>query len=223
MSISIRLNNIKKSYYLGKVSIDVLKDFSLEIPNGITALVGPSGSGKSTLLNILGLIDMPNSGEVFFDNRDMTSLDSTELTTYRRSNIGFIFQSFSLIQSLSVKDNIEYPMLKVVKGSKKRLEMIKNSLEDVGMSEYLNARPNTLSGGQMQRVAIARALVKTPSIILADEPTASLDSANSDKILSLIVDLNKKYNTTVIIATHDTDLLKKIPQRLTIRDGKIIN
>lgn len=217
-----QLSNIKKNYILDSIEIPALQGVSLEVwKQERIALVGPSGSGKSTLLHILGTVDRPTAGSILFHGESMLDLTEGELADIRSKEIGFIFQNYNLIPVLSVFENVEYPLrMRKTKLSKEVVERIMHLLEEVGLADYARRKPNELSGGQRQRVAIARALVINPSVILADEPSANLDSKTSTKILELITGLSKKYGSTVVFSTHDYRVLDYVDRKLFLSDGK---
>ncbi|MBT6119940.1 ABC transporter ATP-binding protein [bacterium] len=219
----VELKNINKDYYLGTTVVHALKNINLTIEKGsFSAIVGPSGSGKTTLLNIIGCIDKSNSGSVQIHGNQIDSLTDNQLTELRLFNIGFIFQSFHLIPVLNVLENIEFPLLLMNKYSKKEIRMkALDMMEAVQITDQKNHRPPELSGGQRQRVAIARALVTNPEIVLADEPTANLDSETGSVILTLMKNLNKTRKTTFLFSTHDPEILKYADSSITIRDGQI--
>lgn len=215
-----KLSCVSKYYMSGELRQYALKEVDLEIlPGEFVFLTGPSGSGKSTLLGILGLINMPSSGEFFFEDRSVPNLVDRELASIRRNKIGIIFQHFNLHPALSALENVMYPLylLKDRQAKEKAME----ALEEVGMKDYAERRPRQLSGGQMQRVSIARAFVKRPEIIIADEPSANLDSENSALVYDLIESLNRKKNITVVVATHDKEFLKADGRTVMIKDGNI--
>lgn len=219
----IELKNIKKTYYLGETKIEALKGIDLTLKKGeFAALIGKSGSGKSTLLHILGTIDTPDSGEFYLEKENVLSLDEDEKSLLRNNKIGFIFQSFHLVPVLNVYENIELPLLiqKNISAKEKRTR-IEQAIESVGLSSFYKHPPNKLSGGQRQRVAIARALVTQPSLILADEPTANLDSDTTHKIVDLLLDLNQKMNVTFLFCTHDEKLMDRVQRQVRIQDGII--
>ncbi len=221
MSI-IKTNHLCKKYQMGKNIINALNDVNLEIEKGeYICVAGPSGSGKSTFLNLLGLIDTPTSGEIIFGGQNVFLMKNKEIHRFRKEKIAFIFQNFNLIPILSAYENIDFPMLinRVPKEERKR--RIDQLTEAVGIREFLDHRPDELSGGQQQRVAIARALVTRPEVVLADEPTANLDTANTNNILGLLKELQKHEKTTFIIATHDPDIMKQADRLIKIRDGKV--
>lgn len=232
-NVLYRINNISKSYKLNKISVEALKNISLTLEKNIsTAFIGPSGSGKSTLLHILGSIDSPDSGNVLFNEINLSLLNDEEHSRIRSEKIGFIFQNFNLIPVLNVFENIEYPlrMRCLQKGqignrkiSQAEKEKILEVIEEVGLKDHLKHKPGELSGGQRQRVAVARALVIEPEVILADEPTANLDSKTGLKILELIKRLSEKHKTTPIFSTHDPKVIEFVEKKITLCDGEIIN
>lgn len=214
--------NITKEYQLGKTIVPALRGVDLEISKGeYVCVAGPSGAGKSTLLNMLGMLDEPTGGEILFDSRNITTMKEKELHKFRKSKITFIFQSFNLIPVLNAYENIEFPLLLQKFDKKEREKRIKKITEEVGIADYLKHRPDELSGGQRQRVAIARAVVTRPEVIMADEPTANLDSATGRSILELMRRLNKEENTTFIIASHDEKIMSQADRLIKVIDGKI--
>lgn len=221
----IQLSDVTKEYFLGTTKVEALKGVSFEITQGeFTAIAGPSGSGKSTILNMIGCIDNPTSGRVILGGDDVSSLPDKKLTKYRRSTISFIFQSFNLIPVLNVFENIELPLLLEKNGldEKARRERVMKLIEEVGLQERIKNKPNELSGGQRQRVAIARALVTQPLVILADEPTANLDSATGAKILELMQELNQREGTTFLFSTHDAHIMNQARRVIGVKDGLIV-
>lgn len=217
----ISIHNLKKSYQMGKVSVPALRGITYDFLEGFTVIAGPSGSGKSTLLNIIGCLDKPNEGQVFFNGDSLTDFKEKDLSRLRRTKIGFIFQSFSLIPVLSVFDNVEYPILKSGISVKERRDRVRIMLESVGLKGYLKRFPRELSGGQMQRVAIARALISHPKLIIADEPTANLDSKTGKNIIQLLEQMQKDHGASIIIASHDENVLKHVNRQVFIKDGLI--
>lgn len=214
--------NITKEYRLGKTIVPALRGVDLEISKGeYVCVAGPSGAGKSTLLNMLGMLDEPTTGEILFDSQNITAMKDKELHKFRKSKITFIFQSFNLIPVLNAYENIEFPLLLQKVEKKEREERIRKITEEVGIAKYLKHRPDELSGGQRQRVAIARAIVTAPEVIMADEPTANLDSATGRSILDLMRRLNKEENTTFIIASHDDKIMNQADRLIKVIDGKI--
>lgn len=216
----IEIKNLKKSYENG--NIKALNGIDLTIREGeFVSIIGPSGSGKSTLLNMLGALDIPDSGEIMVAGYDLRK--NNKLNEFRGKKIGFIFQLHNLIPNISVVENIEIPMYTQDKSSKQMREDALNLLEIVGLKDKANMKPNKLSGGERQRVAIARSLANNPSIILADEPTGSLDSKTSTKILEELHKLHKEKNITLIVVTHDMTVAKLADRIIEVLDGKIIN
>ncbi len=223
MASIVELKGVTKAYPLGKVSVQALQGIDLAIDKGeFTTIAGPSGSGKTTLLNLIGCIDVPTTGEVYVDGQSTTSLTEKALTLLRLHKLGFIFQSFNLIGVLSVYQNVEFPLL--LKGGSSREERerrIHEMVEKVGLKEQLQQKPNELSGGQRQRVAIARALVTRPSIVLADEPTANLDSETGKSIIDLMKEINRTDATTFIFSTHDPSVMQRATRVIRVVDGRI--
>ena len=221
----VELEGVRKEYLLGKTKVEALRGVDLTIEKGsFLAIAGPSGSGKSTMLNMFGCIDTPTAGVVRVDGQDISKLSNKELTRYRREKIGFIFQSFNLIPVLDVYENIEFPLLLGKTLSKKeRRERVMRFIEEVGLSERIKNKPAELSGGQRQRVAIARALVSRPLIVLADEPTANLDSATGVKIVELMRKINEEDQTTFIFSTHDGHIMREARKIVRILDGRIVD
>jgi len=219
----IEVKNLKKVYKVGELNLTVIHDFSLTIGEGeFISLIGPSGSGKSTVLNMLGCLDTPTSGTLNINNKDISSLNQTELANFRGENIGFIFQSFNLIPVLTVYENIEYPLIMIQNlPENERKIRIENLLKEVGMYDQKDKTPDKISGGQMQRVAIARALVTNPKIVFADEPTANLDSKTAHMIIELLKKIQKEHNTTFIFATHDDKIVSNVDRLITLVDGNI--
>jgi putative ABC transport system ATP-binding protein len=218
-----RLENVYKVYKTKAMEYVALRDVNLEIEKGdFIALVGPSGSGKSTLLYILGLLESATSGKIYLLDREISKLNEREKSRIRNRTIGFVFQSYNLVNHLSVYENIELPLIIAEIPKHERERMIEKVLEIIpGIRELVKKRPNQLSMGQQQRVAIARALVINPEIVLADEPTANLDTATGNSIVKLIRELNEELKITVIMATHDPEMLKYAKGIVRIRDGKI--
>ncbi len=217
----IRLEAATKTYRLGETTVPALRGVSLDLHQGeFTALVGPSGSGKSTLLNLVGCIDEPDTGSVHVEGIDVASLSDDERSRLRNRRIGFIFQSFNLVPVLDVQENVELPLLVHEKlQAAERRERIAQALADVGLADFARHPPDKLSGGQRQRVAIARALVTHPILVLADEPTANLDSETARRILDLMVDLNQRRKVTFLFSTHDEKLMARVVRHVHIRDG----
>jgi putative ABC transport system ATP-binding protein len=208
---------------LGETRVDALRGVSFDIEKGeFLAIAGPSGAGKSTILNMVGCIDTPSEGKVLIDGTEVEHLSDTELTRYRRVKIGFIFQSFNLIPVLNVYENIEFPLLlRRSLSRKEREKTVMHFIEEVELSDRLKNKPSELSGGQRQRVAIARALVTNPVIVLADEPTANLDSETGHKIVELMRTINSVEKTTFIFSTHDNHIMEHARRIINIRDGQV--
>ncbi|MGM0508937.1 MAG: ABC transporter ATP-binding protein [Fusobacteriota bacterium] len=220
----IELKNVKKNYSLGETTVEALKGINLDVKQGdFFSIVGPSGSGKTTLLNLIGCIDKPTSGNIKIHEEEVTELKDKQVTNIRLNKIGFIFQTFNLIPVLNVRENVEFPLLLMKNISKKEIKSRVNKLvEEVGLTKYIDHKPSELSGGQRQRVAIARALVTNPDIVLADEPTANLDSVTSNGILELMKKLNEIEKTTFIFSTHDPEVLKYAKSKVEIKDGLLV-
>ena len=219
---SITLKNLNKIYGSGEAEVKALKNINLNIEQGeFVAIVGQSGSGKSTLLHLIGGVDIPSSGEVIIDGKNIYKLKEKELSILRRRKLGFIFQFFNLIPVLTAQENIEMPVL--LDNEKIDKKYMNELLRILGLEERKNNYPSQLSGGQQQRVSIGRALANKPSIILADEPTGNLDSKNSKEVLELLKYCAKKYNQTLILITHDINIAKSADRVITIEDGEIIS
>ncbi len=220
----IEINELKKDYALGKTTVNAIRGVDLSIEKGdFLSIIGPSGSGKTTLLNIIGCIDHATSGSVKIAGKEITSLNDKKITDIRLHQIGFIFQTFNLIPVLNCLENVEFPLL--LMKNRTRGEVRKKALsllEAVGLNEHINHRPSELSGGQRQRVAIARALVTNPDIVLADEPTANLDSVTGASILDAMRAMNEREHTTFIFSTHDGNVLKYARKVIKIKDGLIV-
>ncbi len=220
----IAVKGVSKVFKVGEENFTALRDINLEIDSGsFMSFVGPSGSGKTTILNLIGGLDVPTAGNIFFKNTKLSSMNRNQMAQYRRKNIGFIFQTYNLFPVYSVYENILFPLL--LNGSKEKdaRERVMNIVNKVGLSDQVKKRPSQLSGGQCQRVAIARALVKDPLLILADEPTANLDSKNSLQILELMSELNKQYKAAVVFSTHDEKVTRYVRREVGLEDGKIIS
>lgn len=221
----IQLDNVKKVYTLGKTEVHAVRGVSFAIEKGdFASIVGPSGSGKSTILNLIGCIDQPTDGRVIINGTATEGLKDKALTNLRHETLGFIFQSFNLIPVLNVYENIEFPLLlgKNKMGKKETKEWIEYLVEAVGLKEHIIHKSNELSGGQRQRVAIARALVTKPEIVLADEPTANLDSKTGQSILDLMRKMNADLNTTFVFSTHDTTIMDIADHVIRLLDGLIV-
>jgi putative ABC transport system ATP-binding protein len=217
------LRDIQKIYQKGSVSVEALKGINLLIEKGeFLSIMGPSGSGKTTLLNIIGCLDVPTKGEVIYDGVALKNLKEDELSEYRKKNIGFIFQSYNLIPVLTVKENIELPLVVEKKLSPaEREKRVMELIEAVGLKGMEGRYPRELSGGQEQRVAIARALVKKPILVLADEPTANLDSVTAEEIIEIMKQMNEIEKTTFIFSTHDPRVEKHAKRLIILKDGQI--
>jgi putative ABC transport system ATP-binding protein len=219
----VRLRQVAKTYRSGTLEVPALRGISFEIPSHrFSVIVGASGSGKTTLLNLIGSIDSPSSGTVEVCGEEIAALSDDTLSDFRARNIGFIFQTFSLVPVLSAYENVEYPLLLVGMPQAERRRRTLAMLEAVGLTGQAQQRPNELSGGQRQRVAIARALVKEPQIVLADEPTANLDSATGASIIDLMRRVQVQSRTTFIFATHDLKLMSHADETFVIRDGELV-
>ena len=219
----IRVENVSKEYRLGTQMVPALHNVSLSIEEGVfLAIAGPSGSGKSTLLNLIGCIDTPTTGRVLIDGQDTSGHTPDELADLRARTIGFIFQTFNLFPVLSAEENVEYPLLQFPElGRDERRARVAKFLDVVQLSKHTRHRPSELSGGQRQRVAIARALATHPKIILADEPTANLDSRTGAGILELMKDINRHFQTTFVFSTHDKKVIAKADRLIRIEDGRV--
>jgi putative ABC transport system ATP-binding protein len=216
------LTDVRRRFMLGSTVVDALRGITVRIRRGeFVAVWGPSGSGKSTLMNMIGLIDRPNQGTVVLDGRDITGLDDNALTDYRSRHIGFVFQSFNLVPVLSAVENVMLPL--EIRGEPARTARPRAMalLAEVGLADFAAFRPDRLSGGQRQRVAIARALIGEPSLVVADEPTANLDSENGRIVLDLMLAMNQKKGVTFVFTTHDPRLLSRVHRRIQLRDGLI--
>ncbi len=219
-----KIENVTRSFNIGKIETQALRGVNLSIENGeFTALVGPSGSGKTTLLQIIGCLDQPSSGQVFVNGKDVSKLNRNQRADIRRGTIGFIFQFFALIPTLSAYENVEMPLLLVGKSSSERRARVSQLLESVGLSDRAHHRPDQLSGGEQQRVAIARALATRPAMILADEPTANLDTANGKQIMETMTRLNQETGITFVFATHDPRVIHYARRVVTLQDGRVVD
>lgn len=222
----IEIRDLKKSYQLGKTTVEALRGVNFSVAEGeFTVVLGPSGSGKTTLLNIIGCLDRATSGSYILDGEDVSSRDFNELAEVRNYKIGFIFQNFNLIPVLNVIENIEFPCLVREKQEDrvKLRERVRALCAEVGLERFMKHKPDELSGGQRQRVAIARALITQPRLVLADEPTANLDSQTSDQILELMQKLNREHSTTFLFATHDPRVMDLARRTVRIKDGLVVS
>ena len=218
-----RVNNATRVFKIGEVETKALRGVNLSIENGeFTALVGPSGSGKTTLLQLIGLLDKPTTGNVAINGQDATNLNRNQRADLRKNAIGFVFQFFALIPTLTAYENVEMPLL--LNGTKpaQRKARVNQMLEAVGLSDRAHHRPDQLSGGQQQRVAVARALATNPKLILADEPTANLDTENGKQVMEIMQKLNKETGVTFVFATHDPRVISYAKRVVTLRDGLIV-
>lgn len=220
----VRLQNVVKTYDDDGLKVTAIKGISLEIPRRRFAMiVGPSGSGKTTLLNLIGCIDTPTSGHIEVAGQDVARLSDNKVTDFRARNVAFIFQNFSLYPVLSAYENVEYPLLLIGMPAPQRRERTMTLLEAVGLADQARQRPNQLSGGQKQRVAIARALVKHPEIVLADEPTANLDTHTGAQIIELMRKMQHEQEVSFIFASHDPQLISHAEETFVIRDGELVD
>jgi putative ABC transport system ATP-binding protein len=220
----IEIKNVEKTYNGSEVKVHAVNGVSLSFEEGeFTAIVGPSGSGKTTLLNMLGGLDIPTSGEIIIGGQNISTLKGSKLIDFRLHNIGFVFQSYNLIPVLTAKENTEFVMQMQGIPRASRDKRVKELLTAVGLGDRLDSRPSRLSGGQQQRVAVARALASKPKFILADEPTANLDSKSTENLLDLMEKLNREEKVTFIFSTHDARVMKKARRVITLEDGKIIS
>jgi len=223
MSSLVRLENVTKIYGSDGVEFPALGGVSFSVEAGeFLSIAGPSGSGKTTALNIIGCLDKPSGGSLFLEDTDISSRKSSELADIRRHKIGFIFQTFNLVPILTAFENVEFPLiLKGYTGKEERRVLVEQILTEVGLKDFLHRKPSQLSGGQQQRVAIARALVKKPKLILADEPTANLDSKTGEEVLELMLQLNQKTGATFIFSTHDKMVMDYARRLILLKDGRI--
>ncbi len=219
----IMLDNVWKTYKMGEVKVNALRGLNLAIKEGeFVAIMGPSGSGKSTAVNMVGALDMPTKGKIYLENKDISKLSESDLAQIRGKKIGFIFQQFNLINTLSALENVALPM--VFQGIRKeeRLETGEKLLQMVGLKERIDHKPTELSGGEQQRVAIARALANNPEVVLADEQTGNLDSKTGETVISFLSNLNKKEGKTIIMVTHDMNVAKHAHRIEFLKDGMIV-
>ncbi len=221
--IAARLVDVEKTYQVGAVEVPAVRGVSLEIePGAFLALVGPSGSGKTTVLNLLGALDTPTAGDIWIDGQATSGLSPKALADFRNTHLGFVFQTFNLIPVLTARENVELPLqLKGVTDRASRRKQVDAILNDVGIGELADRRPAELSGGQQQRIAIARALVKNPTLVLADEPTANLDSDTSEEIMAVMESMNAVHGTTFVFSTHDPLVMRHATRLVQLRDGRV--
>lgn len=218
----VTAENIKKSYFQGKMQVFALRGMSVSVGQGeFMALAGPSGSGKTTMLNIVGGIDTPDSGDIIVDGNDYSDMKQSQLAELRLNKIGFVFQAYNLIPVLSAEENVEYIMLLQGVAAIERKKKARAILDDVGLEGKYNRRPSELSGGQQQRVAVARAIVSNPAIVLADEPTANLDSKTGESLLNMMRTMNKEKKVTFIFSTHDNMVMDYAKRIVKLKDGRI--
>lgn len=217
-----KVENVTRVFKIGKVETQALRGISLSIDDGeFTALVGPSGSGKTTLLQLIGCLDQPTSGQVFVKGQDVSRLNRNQRADMRRGTIGFVFQFFALIPTLTAYENVEMPLLLNRHTPKERRERVMQLLEAVSLSDRAYHRPDQLSGGEQQRVAVARALAPNPALILADEPTANLDTTNGEQVMDIMTQLNQETGVTFVFATHDPRVIKYARRVITLHDGLV--
>jgi putative ABC transport system ATP-binding protein len=218
----IDIKDVHKSYTLGDVTTHALRGVDLSIGRGeFTAIAGPSGSGKTTLLNLVGCLDTPDSGAIAIDGQDLTGLSPRGLSDLRRDKLGFVFQAYNLIPVLSARENVEFVMLLQNVPESERTERADTILNDVGLGQYIDRKPTEMSGGQQQRVAVARAIAAEPALILADEPTANLDSATGASLLDLMRRLNEEKQVTFVFSTHDSMVMERAKRLVLLKDGVI--
>jgi putative ABC transport system ATP-binding protein len=224
MALVIEGKSLHKTYDETKVPVHALRGVDIEIGKGeFTAIVGPSGSGKTTLLNIIGGLDRPSSGSILVGGTDISKLSDNQLIDFRKENIGFVFQAYNLIPVLTAQENVEFVMLLQNRSKSERDQRVKELMEAVGLGDRLHNRPSELSGGQQQRVAVARALAAKPDFILADEPTANLDSVSTYNLLDIMAKLNKEEDITFVFSTHDSRVISRARRVITIEDGKVVS
>ncbi len=218
----LTLKDVSKIYKQGDIEVHALKGVNLDVAEGeFTTVFGPSGCGKTTMLNLIGALDRPTSGHLLFNDKDIGTMSKNEQALHRRRNIGFIFQSHNLIPVLTAFENVEFALQIAGDGKGSNSDRVQNILEQVGLGTMMHRRPNALSGGQMQRIAVARALVKEPKLVLADEPTANLDSETSKEVLEIMVRMNRELKTTFVFSTHDPMVMEYAKRVVEIRDGEI--
>jgi putative ABC transport system ATP-binding protein len=221
-NVVVDAKDLTKVFTMGDVEVHALRGLSVQIERGeVISIMGPSGSGKTTLMNILGCLDRPTSGEYCLDGESIANLKDEQLATIRNRKVGFVFQSFNLLPRSTALTNVELPLRYSPPNGRKRRELAKEALVEVGLGDRISHRPNELSGGQQQRVAIARALVNDPAIVMADEPTGNLDSKSGDEIMELLMKLNQEKGTTLIIVTHDPEIAEQTQRIIHIRDGVV--
>ena len=219
----IELKNVWKTYTMGDTEVNALRGLTLDVREGeFLAIMGPSGSGKSTAMNMIGCLDVPSNGEIFLDGQNIAHLSESNLAVIRGRKIGFIFQKFNLINTLTAKENVMLPLVFQGIDEKERSSRANKVLALVGLTDRMDHKPNELSGGQQQRVAIARALAVEPQVILADEPTGNLDSTSGANVMDFLKELHKKHKTTIVLVTHDMNTAKNAERIEVLRDGAIV-
>ncbi|HDL74865.1 MAG TPA: ATP-binding cassette domain-containing protein [bacterium] len=217
----IKIKNLHKSFKIGKIETKVLKGLNIHIWKGdFVVIIGSSGSGKSTLLNIMGLLDRPSSGQIFLNGKDISLLEDERRVELRSSTFGFVFQQYNLIPWFTAYENVILPL--IFAGKEINKDKLENKFNEIGLKHRMEHHPFELSGGEQQRVALLRSLSNNPEIILGDEPTGNLDSVTGDKILEMLIDLNKSYKKTLVIVTHDADIAEKADQIIALKDGKLV-
>lgn len=217
-----QLENVSRIYYQGKVQVKAVDNLDLQVmPGEFSALCGPSGSGKTTILNMIGALDVPTSGSVYLEGKNLSNLKSGDLSKLRRDRIGFVFQAYNLVPVLTAYENAEFVLALQNIPVQERRERVMAVLEEVGMADYVDRRPDELSGGQQQRVAIARAVVSNPAIVLADEPTANVDIEAANTILDLMEQLNEEKGVTFLFSTHDQKVMDRARRLIRLRDGRL--
>ena len=222
--IIIELKDVWKTYIMGEVKVHALRGMNLQVKKGeFLSIMGPSGSGKSTAMNMVGCLDTPSKGKIFLSGKDISKLSESDLAQIRGKKIGFIFQKFNLITSMTAKENVMLPLIFQDVNPLKRERTAKRFLDLVGLKDRMNHNPNELSGGQQQRVAIARALSNSPEVILADEPTGNLDSKSGTTVMDFLKKLHKEENTTIVLVTHDEKVAAKADRTVFLKDGMIVN
>ncbi|MFH1456028.1 MAG: ABC transporter ATP-binding protein [archaeon] len=220
----IELKEVWKTYHMGEVPVHALRGMNLKIKNGeFVAVLGPSGSGKSTAMSMIGCLDLPSKGCVYLEHQDISKLTESNLAQIRGKKIGFIFQRFNLLSTLTARENVELPMIFQGIPKDKRELIAKELLTDVGLDKRMDHRPTQLSGGEMQRVAIARALANNPEVVLADEPTGNLDSKTGQEIMKVLTELHRKYKRTIIMVTHDKNVAKFADRQVFLQDGRVVH
>jgi putative ABC transport system ATP-binding protein len=222
--VIVKVRGASRRYPMGKVVIEALKQVDIDISRGeFVCVAGPSGCGKTTLLNLVGCLDQPDEGTVTLENQETSKLSRRELALLRRNRIGFIFQTFNLLPVLSAYENVEYPLILHKVADEERRARVMSALEAVGLQDHARHRPDELSGGQQQRVSIARALIGDPALVLADEPTANLDSETGDAIMKILHKLNKDQGTTFLFSSHDPSIIEQASRVVRLHDGRVVS